>query len=447
MTSCDLTIGQAGCFIVGLSMSQRHYKIDPTATPLSVDAILAPAGGYYGCIAAWGSNPSAYEDGLGLTVRRGTEAEVLAHLRAGGCALAEMLPASREHFVMVYQEGPDLIGLDPWPGDAGQKRVFGMAEAQSWRIVSVAVPPVPPVPHRDVVGNTGLHMQTLMGGWDNFTTTLKPSAMKFFELEPTLTCRLLSPDTIAVFRQHVDTQAKYYSNMDLFIDVFRDSAYNMCNLFAQAGLSEPYFYAESLNETYATGDPEIDKFVDIDLDFIDKLSGSFGEAIKPVVYCAAVGNVGEDDYPLLLPLARACAAAGGLWGYHNYWWANPNESGLISWWPWHSGRWQGMDEFFVQNGVDGVRYFGGESGGVGSTDGYHLNYLAGWKHKSCYNGDWNRYLADIVIADNLEREWNKTHGGRFMGKVLFSTGASSTGWADFQIRDPEMRSIAAALLS
>jgi hypothetical protein len=65
----------------------------------------------------------------------------------------------------------------------------------------------------------------------------------------------------------------------------------------------------------------------------------------------------------------------------------------------------------------------------------------------CYNGDWDRYLADILECDRLVREWNETHGDRFVGSVLFTTGASYTGWHNFQIREREMRALKAALLA
>jgi hypothetical protein len=184
--------------------------------------------------------------------------------------------------------------------------------------------------------------------------------------------------------------------------------------------------------------------IEFDLAFIEA-TAEMGIPVGPVVYCAAVGNIHENDYHFLNELGRQCAAHNGLMGYHNYWWANRSVSGLESWWPWHAGRWQGLDEHFRANGINGVRYFGGESGAVGSQDGYHLLATEGWRSNECYGGNWDRYLADILEADRLTNEWNRIHGGRYLGSTLFTTGAHYTGWEHFQIKEPQMLDIAAAL--
>jgi hypothetical protein len=108
-------------------------------------------------------------------------------------------------------------------------------------------------------------------------------------------------------------------------------------------------------------------------------------------------------------------------------------SGVMSDWRWHAGRWAEMDRVFTASGVR-VRWYGGESGAVGSKDGKSLSPTAGWKAPDCYAGNWDRYLADILTADEWIANWNRYNGDRFLGFVLFTTGAGYTGWANFQIQ-------------
>jgi len=164
-----------------------------------------------------------------------------------------------------------------------------------------------------------------------------------------------------------------------------------------------------------------------------------------VVFCAAVGNPHESEYELLVPLARKAMESDSLFGYHNYWFANPNESGLKHWWKYHAGRWTEMDKVFVQNGVY-VKWYGGESGAVGSPDGYSLLPNDGWKSHECYGGNWGRYLTDITKINQTITNWNETHGNRYLGSVLFTTGEPYCGWPSFQLSGDEMRDIAEALI-
>jgi len=132
-------------------------------------------------------------------------------------------------------------------------------------------------------------------------------------------------------------------------------------------------------------------------------------------------------------------------GYHNYWFANPNISGLTSWWEWHAGRWVYIDKYLVSRGIH-CKWYGGESGAVGSPDGYSLLPNDGWMSGECYDGNWTRYFSDILECDRKIFEWNITHGDRYLGFVLFTTGANFTGWANFQIREAQMRDIKQKLL-
>jgi len=186
------------------------------------------------------------------------------------------------------------------------------------------------------------------------------------------------------------------------------------------------------------------------------------------------------------------------WQGNSYWLANQDYGEPDHLWPYLAGRWVEMDKVFVSHGIH-VRWYGGEGGAVGgrSSDGeaslaragmqswqtaavcpvdataragfrasdepylihigsssfgvqangdwVSLLATAGWKDPECYNGDWPRYLTDIMRADELIVEWNQGHDDRYLGMVLFTTGIG-TGWSSWQIREPETQSIMNALL-
>jgi len=285
----------------------------------------------------------------------------------------------------------------------------------------------------------------------------------------------------------------------VWIDKCRDSLYTICNRIAQEfpHLPEPYIGFESLNEVYPSlNAAHVQRAAIFDGAFIEALVET-GLPIRPIVFCAAVGNPHESEYPLLVPLARDCAAADGWFGYHAYWLGNPDYGGPGHLWPYLSGRWTEMDKLFTQHdayvtwysgecGVVGGRSSEGEAGlsasafcppnaelRAGLRDNPDVPYLiytglhteeirhralangdwvslwanAGWKDNECYQGNWTRYLADILEWDRRVREWNLLHGDRFVCGTLFTTGDERyTGWAEFQVQQREMEAIVTALL-
>lgn len=438
-----------GCWIVDCAQAQRYYGINPGATPLTVDAAVGPSGYNSDFAMTW-----AAMSRLGLKVLGKTTSndKARAHLDKGKVCFAEVSPTSYLHFVMVTKyEGHRFWMLDPY------KRVEGWiddyyAGVDGWRLIDrdVAVEEPPP---RTTQGHIGLHLQTMAVGWDAYVGELRPPVAKVLaSMHDVLGVKRACPDTAVVFR-HVHNA--YGDTLECpdpmrgarnWVDKFRSGLCEMCNQIAQEfpSLKAPYAYVESVNECMPSlNEAHVKRNVNFDIAFCDALAET-GLPVAPAVFCAAVGNPHESEYDLLVPLARKCEQAGGMMGYHGYWYANQRESGLESWWKYHAGRWQEMDKVFVANGVY-VRWYGGESGAVGSSDGHHLLANAGWKAPECYGGDWARYLADILECDRLTREWNRTHGDRYLGAVLFTTGAEYTGWAEFQIQEPQMRAIRAAL--
>jgi hypothetical protein len=495
-------------------MAQRFYKLDPEATPLSVDEGLGDDGYSQAgpCQALW----SAIETKLGLKIRSGTDEAAHAHLQEGLFCLAEVKPAELDQFVAVVRREDDRYWmLDPRNNEEGWlDEVYEGVE--SWRLLAPAETPQPPPPPpaRDTRGHVGLHLQTMEAGWDAFVKDLKPSTCKVLaSMQDVSGILRTNPTTTAVYRHPGNGYDAVFGaptprdGAKVWVGYFQDSLHEMCDRLERElpGIEAPYFFVESLNEVYATGNsPDLIRSRDVDIAFCDVLR-EVEPRVAPVPFCAAVGNPGEWEFELLLPLARKCAETGGLMGYHNYWYANPSESGLVEHWRYLAGRWSEMDKVFVAEGVT-VRWFGGESGAVGGqfiedtaefmdrrdsfysriteleetgwgdlaqeeraqavfiprypagtrgaapaesamAGGYQLLPNDGWMSPKCYNGDWDRYLEDILECDRLTREWNAANGDRFLGSVLFTTGASYTGWHNFQIRDQEMRALAATLLA
>ena len=314
-------------------------------------------------------------------------------------------------------------------------------------------PPIPTPAARATKGHVGLHLQTMVGGWEDFVREVRPPVVKVLaSMHDVIGVKKACLDTAVVWR-HVDNN--YGGMLDAddalvgarrWVDKFKDSLFEICARMKHEipGLQAPYFYVESINETYSNDLAVVQQAIRFDLAFIDALAET-GLPVAPVVMTAAVGNPNESQFELLVPLATKCERAGGLLGYHNYWFANQQASGLESWWKWHAGRWAEMDRVFVASGVH-VRWYGGESGAVGSPDGYHLLPNDGWLSKECYKGNWQRYLADITWADEWIRNWNRANGDRYLGFVLFTSGVG-TGWDNFQIREPQMQALRDSILA
>ena len=201
------------------------------------------------------------------------------------------------------------------------------------------------------------------------------------------------------------------------------------------GITEPYFYVESINEVYpSANEAGIVQAVNFDMAFIQELD-ALGLPLKAVVFTAGIGNPHESEYELLVPLARQAEQYGALMGYHGYFWVDHGDSYLLSAWQWHAGRWTEMDEVFVQHGIH-VKWFGAEGGA-------HFDASSGWKAANCLNGDWEAYLALLLQWKAKIDEWNALHGNRYLGQVLFTTGGA--GWASWEIQAPEMRGLTEAL--
>jgi len=276
-----------------------------------------------------------------------------------------------------------------------------------------------------------------------------PNYCKVFSFEDVYGILRANPNTIAGVRHFTND---YGGMIDVeptlgakrWVDQFRDALYTTCNHIEQEfpNAKRPYFYMEGPNELVPSQNPPLVKrALDLDLAICLELERT-GLPIASIGYCAGVGNPHESEYHLIVPLARELERTGGALGLHAYWWASKTESGLDSWWKYHAGRYQMVDEVLVEHNVY-VDWLCGESGVVASEDGgHHLNAHSGW-------GDvmnWDRYLAELLEVNRRDNEWNKTHEGRFKGRAVFTTCAHFCNWESFRVGQPEFEDIAAALL-
>ena len=217
--SCMLTVGEAGCFIVNLAMTEMIYGLDSNATPGSVDAKLTPAG-YNGCLTLW----SAVESKLKIKISGATTDEAKKHLLDGKVAMLRVLPENPMHFVLAVEyTGDDYSILDPLYGEVAllSKRYTGI---HSWRILDKKQS-IPPVPHNSNL--IGLHIQSNVPGIWDYVSKGKPSVIKLVSgMETAIKIKELSPDTLVIYRHHVDEQPMEGDPrvlMQNYLNQFKDS--------------------------------------------------------------------------------------------------------------------------------------------------------------------------------------------------------------------------------
>jgi hypothetical protein len=111
-------------------------------------------------------------------------------------------------------------------------------------------------------------------------------------------------------------------------------------------------------------------------------------------------------------------------------------------WLYNPARWMLWDAYLVSEGIE-VTWYGGETGACQSTDGIALSPGGGWRASGCHAGRLDRYLAEIMRADELYAQWNADNGDRYRGGVLFTTGH---GWDMFQHQQAFYQALTAHLL-
>ena len=290
----------------------------------------------------------------------------------------------------------------------------------------------------------GLHLQTEVDGWESELQRAAAAGepykiVKAFWVEAGKIVKSISQSTTTVFRHYIRHQQPYLDRAiispyeatiaaDTYILRFSDSV-------NQHGHID---YVESLNETYPSKDLLAQqKAVAFDRAFIQRLKVLCPNT-KPVVYTAPPGNIDHDEYAVLVDLARECEAAGGAFGYHNYW-SVVNKNSYVN----SSGhardyhmRWSDtLDAFLLFRGIR-VKHMLGESGAIGAgPNGYWQKPNDGWLNSGVWDGNIDGFLNDLISMDALYEKCLAAREGRLLGATLFTSG-HGVGWDDFQIRKP-----------
>jgi hypothetical protein len=225
--------------------------------------------------------------------------------------------------------------------------------------------------------------------------------------------------------------------VNLFID---DLAFEM----RRYGFTE--CWVESVNEVYSNDTAHNINSINFDMAFIHALANINTERFpdlrfRPVVFTAAVGNPklpyepgGEEQWQMLLSLARLCTQHGGAFGYHAYWMANkdhPEWIDLLA--PYLQHRWQEYDKWLRSHDVY-VNWMLGESGPVGGElhpdGGITLLATKGWK--GVYHGDWQRAENEFVKFDGEIEAFCAQYGQRAFSE-LFQSGSYDETWEEFEV--------------
>ena len=284
----------------------------------------------------------------------------------------------------------------------------------------------------------GTHDQDPTNGWIATTVAARPRIFKTFhpEMIRDLRANGYNPPT-CVFRQFIegDHQQPYLDRAGLsdadadaaaddFILTFKDSV----------AAYAPDVYVESLNETYPTGNYETQrKAVAFDRAFIRRLKVHL-PGCKPVVYNAPTGNIGHDEWEILIPLARECAAAGGAFGPHAYCSVYDHVAFTDDQ---HARDFylRGIDVLYrnlVSVGIR-VKMLIGEFAPIGSDpDGYNQKCNDGWKLPYVFNASLDRYVKLLAVVDAQFAGSAAAVAGDFLGAVLFTSGAPNS-WPYFEL--------------
>jgi len=507
-SDCGSTIGAMGCYITNIAMAQRIYLIDKGATPVTVDEKLGPTGYVNGCLARWDAikNKCNIHITASGDIDKHLENNGVAMIEVqfpntGGQHFVLAVNKRDNDYVILdpwYRE-VNLLS----------KRYNSMVSYRLLSAVGNDPPPPPPKKtcnyvglHQQTmaVGAREYHSDLRPGISKVFTLEDVEGVLRWSPDTPVVFRHF--NNNSAPFLSNPDKLA----GANAWIDQFRDSMYRVCDRIARdhPDMKPPYFIVESTNEDYPSANQSvISNVAAFDTAFVRALADT-GYPVAAGVFNAAVGNPKEDEFYLLEELGRVAMQYGAYFGYHNYWPGNPMDGGPACLWRYLAGRFEGIDDYLTARGIY-VGWYGGESGVVGgewgdthilaeqlsklqaSKSGYKLYgrarfhevsapygvdcsapvelnstldvkssdvstrgwvYLkphSGWMSSDCYDHNWPRYLADIVDMNERLRVWNLTHQNRYLGIVLFTTGAPYMGWKPFQIQHEQMGAIKAAL--
>lgn len=308
------------------------------------------------------------------------------------------------------------------------------------RILSGEVDPTKPPPQSlSKPGHpVGLHLQTLVPGWDDYVRDTQPGIVKLVgNYEAAVTVKALSQgNTETAVRFHLGHQNPYLYAKDKRAAA-RDFGANFWP--ALHPIADSVDYALELNEYIGTNTYDARMHgVEWMIAYCEELYAEFGGAIRPGLGSFPVGNPqhGKETEDLI-PAARACQQYDGLWFYHGYWmpgrFAASDENYPLHY---HFRALLSHDPVFVANGIY-VKHALGEGGVVGvKSDGVTLEAQAGWRDTLGYSGNWGLFKPDLLELTAFANQWNAANGNRFRGGAMFTSGIG-VGWWAFQMTQDE----------
>lgn len=162
-----------------------------------------------------------------------------------------------------------------------------------------------------------------------------------------------------------------------------------------------------------------------------------------------VGNGEESDLPYLLPLAKEIARTKGRWTYHAYWPTWNDTFFPVSEWMWFDERWMWHHEYFVSQGVKGLKLLLTEFGPCLWGGGGFLA-TGGWRHDAVFSGTIEqkrvKYFSSIAVRRKRWLEWNRWNNNDLEGVFGFTANQPWMKWNWFQHKKDDLIAFAGFLI-
>lgn len=298
-------------------------------------------------------------------------------------------------------------------------------------------PPSIPPPLLSSRQLVSLHCQSFGAAEKEFFRLAQPAVGKVFDLGAAAEIKSVSPETLVVYRHHIPDRAiaEIVQNPTWGMNWFFDQMPQDIVEAVRAGIVN---YVETpLNEANQWFPTQV--WAAAEMVFIEQLRLRIPGA-RPLTMTVSVGNPAESDYPALIPLAQATAAAGGAGGYHGY---KPIASGVRfdDHAKWHECRHEGMDRVFRDAGVQldwiltEVGACGGTMHGVPGNQWFEYDSQGGWRNAKAFGGDWPAYREMLRWYEARLR----TGSARVLGATIFTT--CTWDWWGFHLDENQLREL------
>lgn len=285
------------------------------------------------------------------------------------------------------------------------------------------------------------HMQSPFWGWNIMLAQAAAAgfpyrAIKSFHPEDYRPAQQASPGIIFIYRYHNDHQSPWVfaEDKDAAADDYISRFYDSVVEHIGPNPSTPV-YIESVNEEYPTANAyKLLHIVEFDRAFIRAIRRNL-PGFRPVVFTAAVGNPGHNEYGALDELARETVAASGAFGYHGYHTVHHKRSFVAD--PGVARdlhqRWVEVDNYLTGRGIY-VDWALGEIGATAGDDqGYGPAVEEGWRHSSCWDGDEDGCLEDLKLRDAQLANTEAARNGRLISAAIFTSNPDPNQWRHFRL--------------